>query len=201
MNSPRITKVKGKDYLDAQNTNVAFWDKFDSDYVRIETDIHLFNDEVAVVKATITILSTDGEIMYIANGLKQAWRSEFANHLEKAETGAVRRAMGFLGVNVGSLDADDASGGDRRFADSHHRVVSPNRGPEAPQRQGEARAKVDPEQVKGIENLFRSQKFTVAQVEKVLSRFGGAKKVSDLTKGQASALENQLMEGTVRIPE
>lgn len=200
MSRPMITKVKGKDYLDAAAANKVFWDKFADNAVRIETDIHMFNDEVAVVRATISICNLDGQVIHTASGSKQAWRSEFANHLEKAETGAVRRAMAFLGVNVGSVD-DEGSGGSQRFANAPSNTQTPQRAKQAPQRQEQAANKVDREQAEGIKSLLRAEKLSKGQVERLLSKFSGCSVVEDLTKGQASALENQLMEGTYSIPE
>lgn len=196
-----ITKVKGKDYLSARSANAMFWERFESDCVDIETHIHTLTDSVAVVIAKIVISNTDGDKLLSVTASKQSRESEFRDYLEKAETGAVRRAMAMLGINIDSVDSSEASGPPQRFQNPPKSVNTQGGGSNAPQRGREAPAKASPDQVDRIAKEFRKLNLTMAQVSKILSKFTNVREMADLTVGQASALQTQLEDGTLIIPE
>lgn len=77
----------------------------------IETEIISHTQEYSVVKATIK----DEKGRVIADGIKSETAKGFADHLEKAQSGAIGRALGFVGY--GTLFATELDEGDR-LADS-----------------------------------------------------------------------------------
>lgn len=62
----------------------------------IQSEIVRFDDQLAVVRATVT--NAAGLVM--AQGHKQEEPRHFGDYLEKAETGAVGRALGYLGYGT-----------------------------------------------------------------------------------------------------
>ncbi len=89
-----LMNLKGKDYL-----NVAFrlvWFREEKADWRIQTEFLTLDNDIAIAKATI--LDPTGSIM--ATGHKREDRSHFADFMEKAEAGAIGRALAYVGYGT-----------------------------------------------------------------------------------------------------
>lgn len=99
--------LKGKDYLQVAHRIV--WFREDHPDWTIETSIHTLNNEVAIVSAEIT----DSAGKTLARGHKMQTAKGFpGGYLEKAESGAVGRALAFLGYGTAhaqELEDEDAN--------------------------------------------------------------------------------------------
>lgn len=102
--------LKGKDYLQVMHRLVWFREE-KSDWT-IETEFLQLTDKVAIAKATVK----DASGRIIATGTKKENMEHFADFTEKAESGAVGRALAFLGY--GTSFAQELEEGHDRLADS-----------------------------------------------------------------------------------
>ena len=100
-----LIKLKGKDYLEVKWRLV--WFREDHPDWGIETNVVSHTDKLAIVRAQIC--NDDGHVL--ATGTKSETPQGFADYLEKAETGAVGRALGMLGY--GTQFAPEFDEGDR----------------------------------------------------------------------------------------
>lgn len=89
-----LTKIKGKDYLEVKWRLV--WFRKEKPEWTIETEIAERGDGWVVMKAFIK--NDKGKI--IATGHKAETKTGFADYLEKAETGAVGRALAMVGYGT-----------------------------------------------------------------------------------------------------
>lgn len=128
---PHITQLKGKDYLEVKWRLVWFRDEH-PDW-GIHSEVIQFDAQMALVKATIT--NENGLVM--AQGHKQEEPKHFADFLEKAETGAIGRALGVLGY--GTQFAPEFDEGERivdspvsKPAAAPKPAAQPTRAPAAP---------------------------------------------------------------------
>lgn len=108
-----LINLKGKEYL-----MVAYrmqWLSEDVDNYTIETDLTLGQDS-AVVKAAVVLLDKDGKVTRKAQATKRETLKDFPDYIEKAETGAIGRALAMLGFGTQHAlsDLDEGS----RLADS-----------------------------------------------------------------------------------
>lgn len=113
-NTPKGTELpllnlRGKDYLQVAHRIVWFREERPS--WRIQTDIHFTDAKSSIVRATI--LDENGNIM--AQGTKSETAAGFPDHLEKAETGSIGRALALCGF--GTQFAPEFDEGER-LADS-----------------------------------------------------------------------------------
>jgi hypothetical protein len=104
-----ISDIKGKDYLLVAHRIV--WFREEHPEWSILTESVVFNEKQAVFKATI--VNEKGNI--VATAHKQEDPRGFGDYMEKAETGAVGRALALVGY--GTQFAPDLDEGDR-LADS-----------------------------------------------------------------------------------
>lgn len=99
--------LKGKDYLQVAHRIVWFREEH-PDWT-IETNIHTLNEQVAIVSAEIN----DSTGHTLARGHKMQTAKGFpGGYLEKAESGAVGRALAFLGYGTAfaqELEDEDTS--------------------------------------------------------------------------------------------
>jgi hypothetical protein len=96
--------LKGKDYLQVAHRLV--WFREEKPNWGIDTRVHVLDDALAVVEATI--LDEAGNLK--ARGFKMQGAKGFAQYLEKAESGAIGRALAFLGYgtqHAQELEEDD----------------------------------------------------------------------------------------------
>ena len=93
-----LIQLKGKDYLPVAARLI--WLNEESARFTIHTTILKLEDTYAVVQATVTVSSDENIALKTATALKREDKTHFPDYLEKAETGAVGRALGMLGYGT-----------------------------------------------------------------------------------------------------
>lgn len=109
-----LVSLKGKDYL-----MVAYRIQWMNEQVpsfNITTDILKMEKDESIVKATVSILDASGRVVKTAQATKREDSKGFADHLEKAETSSIGRALALLGYGTQFAIADLDEG--TRLADS-----------------------------------------------------------------------------------
>ena len=89
-----ILDMKGKPYLQVAYRLV--WFREEHPDWRIETQLLKFDDEVAICRAEIKNEKGDT----IGTGTKREDRKHFSDHIEKAETGSIGRALAMCGYGT-----------------------------------------------------------------------------------------------------
>jgi hypothetical protein len=112
-----LLNLKGKDYLQVQHRIVWFREELPK--WSIETELLERTETASTAKATIK--DEAGRIMATAH--KRETKQGFADHIEKAETGSIGRALALIGY--GTQFTDDLDEGSR-LADSPTLKVAPN---------------------------------------------------------------------------
>jgi len=92
-----LADIKGKDYLLVPHR--VMWFREEYPFGRIQTDLIESSDKHAMYKATISI-PWDRECRYLATATKREDASHFPDFHEKAETGAIGRALAFCGYGT-----------------------------------------------------------------------------------------------------
>jgi hypothetical protein len=92
----KLMSLKGKDYLEVKWRLVWFRQEHPDWGISTQIVEHSIEKRYAVVKATIT----DATGRVVAEGTKMEDAKGFADYLEKAETGAIGRALGILGYGT-----------------------------------------------------------------------------------------------------
>jgi hypothetical protein len=77
----------------------------------IQSHILKLEDTYAIVQATVTVQDQDGTPHKTATATKREDKTHFPDYLEKAETGAVGRALGMLGYGTQFAPEFDEMGG------------------------------------------------------------------------------------------
>lgn len=93
-----LTNLKGKDYL-----MVAYrlqWLTEEIERYMIDTVVQHRTEDMASVQATITIADANGNIVRRVTARKTEAAKHFADFEEKAETGAIGRALAMLGFGT-----------------------------------------------------------------------------------------------------
>lgn len=109
-----LMSLKGKDYL-----MVAYrlqWLVEEEPNFKIETKFHEITDGQTVCTAHVSLLNEKGEVTKSATGTKRETKTDFSDHTEKAETGAIGRALAMLGYGTQFAIADLDEGS--RLADA-----------------------------------------------------------------------------------
>jgi len=101
-----LLDLRGKDYLEVKYRLV--WFREDHPDWSIETNFLLSTDQSALAKATVR--DEDGRV--IATSHKSEKLSDFPDFMEKAETGAIGRALALIGYGT-QFCADELDEGDR----------------------------------------------------------------------------------------
>jgi len=99
-----LTNLKGKDYL-----MVAYRIQWFNEVVksfRINTSFPVLTSEETVAQSTIEVLDESGKVIRTAMGTKRETKKDFSDHTEKAETGAIGRAITMLGYGTQFALAD-----------------------------------------------------------------------------------------------
>lgn len=107
-----LTNLKGKDYL-----MVAYRIQWFSEEVpsfHINTQFLVLDDVQTVAQVTVIVLNEQGQAVRKAVGSKRETKADFGDHMEKAETGALGRALIQLGYGTQYALAD---------LDEGHRIV------------------------------------------------------------------------------
>jgi hypothetical protein len=113
-----LIQLKGKDYLPVATRLV--WLNEEAERYSIRTEILRLEETHAVVQATVTVSGKDEKVLKTATALKREDKTHFQDFLEKAETGAVGRALGMLGYGTQfAPEFDETSDkGEARVVDS-----------------------------------------------------------------------------------
>lgn len=104
-----LVNLKGKDYL--QVAHRLIWFNEASDRFRVETDFLKVDDEQTIARARVSVFNDQGVEVKMATATKRETKKDFSDHTEKAETGAIGRALALLGYGtqfaVADLDEGD----------------------------------------------------------------------------------------------
>ena len=101
-----LIELKGKDYLQVAQRLV--WFREEKPTWRIHTEFVQLDNDMTIAKASI--LDDQGNI--IATAHKREDRAHFADHMEKAEAGAIGRALAYIGYGT-AFCADEIDEGSR----------------------------------------------------------------------------------------
>lgn len=93
-----LMKLKGKDYLPVAWRLVWFREQYPNGI--IDTEPLQLTDTSAVFRATVTAIDGEGNVLGRATGTKAQSKQGFADFIEKAETGAIGRALAALGFGT-----------------------------------------------------------------------------------------------------
>jgi hypothetical protein len=104
-----LLNLKGKDYLPVAARLV--WLNEEAPRFLIQSSILKLEDTYAIVQATVTVQDADGTPQKTATATKREDKTHFPDYLEKAETGAVGRALGMLGYGTQFAPEFDEMGG------------------------------------------------------------------------------------------
>ncbi|NJO65875.1 MAG: hypothetical protein HC836_49740, partial [Richelia sp. RM2_1_2] len=99
-----LTNLKGKDYL--MTAYRLQWFVEENPMYHITTTFPILNDEETVAVCTIHVINDQGQVLRKAMGTKRENLKHFADHSEKAETGALGRALLQLGYGTQYALAD-----------------------------------------------------------------------------------------------
>jgi hypothetical protein len=109
-----LTNLKGKDYL-----MVAYriqWFTEEVPMFHISTHFPVLDDTQTIAQVTVVVLNEQGQAVRKAMGTKRETKTDFSDHTEKAETGALGRALIQLGYGTQYALADLDEG--NRIVDS-----------------------------------------------------------------------------------
>jgi hypothetical protein len=109
-----LMNLKGKPYLQVAHRFVMLND--DTNRFVIRTEFPVLSDEQTVCRAEVMICSEIGEVLRQASGTKRETKKDFSDHTEKAETGAIGRALAMLGYGTQFATQDMDEG--ERLADA-----------------------------------------------------------------------------------
>jgi hypothetical protein len=103
-----ILNLKGKDYLQVAHRLVWFREVYPLG--KFETECVECTDKYVVYKAHVSVPYNGGEYVKLADGVKREDFSHFSDAHEKAQTGAIGRALAMIGFGTQfapELDEDD----------------------------------------------------------------------------------------------
>lgn len=93
-----LINMKGKEYLQVAYRLVWFTEEVP--FFTIDTEFVKIDDEQTIARATICEFDDNGKLKRKATGTKRETKKDFADHTEKAETGAIGRALIELGYGT-----------------------------------------------------------------------------------------------------
>ena len=120
-----LINLKGKSYMLVAH-RLQWLNEAEKNFT-IRTEVLRFEKDESVVRAEVSILNDKGEVVKSATCTKREDSKGFADHLEKAETGAVGRALALLGYGT-QFALSDLDEGDR-LADAPVASVKSSEGP------------------------------------------------------------------------
>ena len=104
-----LMNLKGKDYLPVAARLI--WLNEEAPRYTIQSQILKLEDTYAIVQATVVVFDETGSTIKTASATKREDKTHFPDYLEKAETGAVGRALGMLGFGTQFAPEFDESTG------------------------------------------------------------------------------------------
>lgn len=120
-----LMNLKGKPYMQVAQRLVWFTEE--APRYTVETNFLKLTDEETVAHVKVVIMNEDGSVNRMAYATKREDKKAFADHTEKAETGAIGRALAILGFGTQFAIADLEEGD--RLADSPVATNPPKQGP------------------------------------------------------------------------
>lgn len=105
-----LLNLKGKAYL--QIAHRIQWFVEENSHYQINTQFLVLDDTQTVAKAVITIFDDKQQIIKAVTATKRETKQQFSDHTEKAETGAIGRALAELGYGT-QYALSDLEEGDR----------------------------------------------------------------------------------------
>jgi len=109
-----LASLKGKDYLLIAHR--LLWLSEESTNYDISTDFLVLTDVETVARAVVTLFDAEGKVVRKATATKRETKKDFSDHTEKAETGAMGRALAMLGFGTQFAQQDLDEG--ERLADA-----------------------------------------------------------------------------------
>lgn len=109
-----LMNLKGKDYLIVANRLLWFVEEVEK--YSIETNFLALTEDACVAHTSITVLDKDGRPVKHVTGTKKETKKDFADFVEKAETGSLGRALAYLGYGTQFAQQDMEEG--MRLADA-----------------------------------------------------------------------------------
>lgn len=107
-----LIDLKGKAYMMASDR--IRWFTEENPMFNIETNFLALTDEQTVAQVTVTLPDPNDKARFLrrASGVKRETKSDFSDHTEKAVTGALARALSYLGYGT-QYAADELDEGNR----------------------------------------------------------------------------------------
>jgi len=175
-----LTDIKGKPYLPVQWRLVWFREEH-PDWT-IETQISSQFENGAIMKAQIK--DETGKV--ISQAHKMETKAGFGDYLEKAETGAIGRALGMTGY--GTQFSPDLDEGDVRIVDApiSNTTSKATKKPVEASSEPHTGLLASPKQLKFIKDLYAQKELNSEAMTKLLGNKYKVKLHSELTKAQAS---------------
>lgn len=99
----QLIQLKGKDYLQVAQRLIWF-NEIEKNFA-INTDFLLLTAEETVCRAVVTVIG-EGGVRRSSTATKRESLRDFGDHTEKAETGAIGRALALLGYGTQFATAD-----------------------------------------------------------------------------------------------
>lgn len=109
-----LVNLKGKDYLMVAHR--IQWFVEENKIYHLNTNFLVLDDIQTVAQVTVLVLNEQGQVLQKAMATKRETKADFSDHLEKAETGALGRALIQLGYGTQYALADLDEG--HRLADA-----------------------------------------------------------------------------------
>lgn len=157
-----LLNLKGKKYL-----MIAYriqWLNEEVENFSITTEFLIMTDEETVAKATVVLMDKDGKVIKTTTATKRETKKDFSDHLEKAETAAIGRAVSILGYGTQFALSDLDEG--NRLADSPLvAVLHKEDGSKQALNKEEAKSYEPQEAPKKTASSFRKPKTEVPKVE------------------------------------
>lgn len=105
-----LINLKGKDYLQVAH-RLQWLNEVEKSF-SINTEVVKAEKDESIVRATVTIYGDNGQVVRSVSATKREDSKGFADHLEKAETGAVGRCLALCGFGT-QFALSDLDEGDR----------------------------------------------------------------------------------------
>lgn len=101
-----LMNLKGKPYMQVAHRIVWFNEDTEGGSFSIDTENLVLSEERAVIKATVKVFDKEGKLVKQGVGTKSESKKDFGDFIEKAETGAIGRAITMLGYGTAYALAD-----------------------------------------------------------------------------------------------
>jgi len=162
-----LLDLRGKDYLQVAHRIV--WFREERPLWRIQTEVYFTDEQRSIVRASI--FDEHGNIM--AQGTKSETVKGFADHIEKAETGSIGRALALCGF--GTQFAPEFDEGERLADSPLPSVNGPQTNNPENRYEGvsgkESRPVTEP-QLKRLYAIVKQSGLTDAKVKEMVQSFG-----------------------------